>query len=94
MNVISKKRLLSYLKKHSDAKSQLLAWYGEATRARWTNPQHIKNRYPSASFLPNNDVVFNIKGNKYRLVVNIRYESQLVFIKWFGTHSEYDKLDL
>jgi mRNA interferase HigB len=94
MNVISKKRLLGYIKKHSDAKSQLLAWFGEAKRAQWNNPQHIKSRYPSASFLPKNDVVFNVKGNKYRLVVNIRYESQIVFIKWFGTHSEYDKLDL
>ena len=85
--------MLGYAKKHRDAKGQLEAWYHEADRALWTGPQDIKARYSSASFLHGNVVVFNIKGNKYRLVVKVSYGPKVVFVKWFGTHAEYDGED-
>jgi mRNA interferase HigB len=91
MNVIKRKTLIEYGKSHGDAKGQLDAWYDEAVKARWTGPQEIKARYASASFLHKNIVVFNIKGNRYRLVVKVEYQSQIVYVKWFGSHAEYDK---
>ncbi|MBI5191604.1 MAG: type II toxin-antitoxin system HigB family toxin [Nitrospirae bacterium] len=91
MNVIARSRLAGYWKKYRDAKGQLDAWYHEADKAEWAGTQDIKRRYPSASFLHDNIVVFNIKGNKCRLVVKVRYESQAVFVRWFGTHADYDK---
>lgn len=92
MNVLKRKTLIDYGKSYSDAKGQLDAWYDEAVKAHWTGPQEIKDRYASASFLHNNMVIFNIKGNRYRLVVKVNYQSQIVSVKWFGTHAEYDKL--
>ncbi|MBI5696822.1 MAG: type II toxin-antitoxin system HigB family toxin [Nitrospirae bacterium] len=91
MNVIARSRLTGYWKKYRDSKSQLEAWYQEADKASWDGPQDVKRRYPSASILHDNVVVFNIKGNKYRLVVKIQYESRMVLVKWFGTHADYDK---
>lgn len=94
MNVVKRKTLVEYGKKYAGAKGQLDAWYHEAERSRWSGPQDIKERYPSASFLRNNVVVFNIKGNRYRLVVRVEFTAQVVFITWFGPHAEYDKLTL
>jgi len=91
MNVIARKALIEYGKKYADAKSRLDAWYHEADKANWSGPRDIKDRYPSASFLRDDIVIFNIKGNSYRLVVKISYGSRVVLIKWFGTHAEYDK---
>jgi mRNA interferase HigB len=94
MNVVKRKTLIGYGKKYVDAKCQLDAWYHETDKGRWSGPQDIKERYPSASLLRNNVVVFNIKGNRYRLVVRVEYKSQVVFVTWFGPHAEYDKLTL
>jgi mRNA interferase HigB len=94
MNVVKRKTLIEYGKKYVDAKGQLDAWYHEADKARWYGPQDIKVRYPSASLLHNNVVVFNIKGNRYRLIVHVEYKAQVVFITCFGSHAEYDKLTL
>ena len=91
MNVIKRKTLVEYGLIFGDAKSQLDAWYHEVEKASWSGPQEIKERYSSASFLHKNIVIFNIKGNRYRLVVKVEYQSQVVFIKWFGTHADYDK---
>ena len=77
--------------KFIDAKEQLLAWRKEAEKSNWQTPQDIKNRYNSVSFLGNNTVIFNIKGNNYRLVVNIAYKQQAIYVKWFGAHKEYEK---
>jgi mRNA interferase HigB len=77
-----------------DSEGSLRAWHAEAERSSWTGPADIKARYPSASFLAgNNRVIFNIKGNKYRLVVEVRYRWRRVFVRWIGTHSDYDKID-
>jgi len=91
MNIIARKALIEYGNRHADAKGQLDAWYHEAAKAGWRGPQDIKERYPSASFLHDNVVVFNIKGNKYRLVVKVGYAAGVVFVKWFGTHAEYGR---
>lgn len=83
----------SILGKHADAQQPLRAWFGEAERADWTGPQDIKNRYRSADFLSGDRVVFNIKGNKYRLIVAIKYEFKAVYVRFVGTHAEYDAID-
>ncbi len=70
------------------------AWFAEAHRADWRGPMDIKARYPSASVVANNRVVFNIGGNKYRLVVAIRYDARIVFIRFIGTHRQYEKIDV
>ena len=93
MRIISKKTLREFWIKHSDSEHQLKAWYQEANTADWKNPKQIKKEYPSASFLADNRVVFNIKGNTYRLIVKINYEYRIVWVRFIGTHAEYDKID-
>ena len=78
---------------HEDAKAALEAWFHEAVAAKWAGPSDIKQRYPSADVLPGNRMVFNIKGNSYRLVVKIHYNTGIVFIRFLGTHADYDKID-
>ena len=92
MHVISQKKLRDYCNKHKETKSQLEAWYHEAKNADWKNSQEIKEKYRSASIIGGNRVVFNIKGNKYRLVTKINYQMMIVYIRFIGTHKEYDKI--
>jgi mRNA interferase HigB len=87
------KTLKSFWQKHPDAESPLRAWYTEAKRSDWRSPQDIKAAYRGASILRNNRVVFNVKGNTYRLVVAVKYEFQVVYIRFIGTHTEYDKIN-
>lgn len=93
MRIIAKKILREFWQKHPDCEQQLKAWFQETSQAEWKNTKEIKREYPSASFLLDNRVVFNIKGNHYRLVVRINYGYQMVWIRFIGTHSEYDKID-
>ena len=93
MRVISKKILITFWTKHPDAEQGLKAWYEEAINANWLTPQSIKDRYKSASFLGKNRVVFNICGNKYRLIVAIAYKFGAIYVKFIGTHKEYDKVN-
>jgi mRNA interferase HigB len=92
VNVISLITIYQFFRKHADAKGSLLSWYREVAHASWSGPADIKLRYPSASFLSSNMVIFNIKGNHYRLVVQVAYNTKIVMIRWIGTHSEYDKM--
>jgi mRNA interferase HigB len=78
---------------YADSEGPLKAWYAEAERAKWTSPTEIKQQYSTASVLKDGRVVFNIAGNKYRLVVHIHYASGLVYIRFIGTHKEYDSID-
>lgn len=80
--------------RHGDARSQIDAWVREAEDASWRSPSDIKARYPSASFLSDNRVIFNLKGHSYRLEVKVSYELQVVLIKRIGTHAEYSKWKL
>ena len=82
-----------FWEKHSDSEQQLKAWFQETSKADWKNPNDIKTEYPSASILKDNRFVFNIKGNNYRLIVRINFDYQMVWIRFIGTHAEYDKID-
>jgi mRNA interferase HigB len=94
MHILPKSTIEEYIDKHADAKQPLLAWYEETEHADWSCLQDIKDRYSSADYVPKNKVVFNIKGNKYRLVVKIAFKSRTVYILKIGTHAEYDKWDI
>jgi mRNA interferase HigB len=93
MRVIAKKTLRDFWKKHQDCEQQLKAWFEESSNATWINPNEIKKAYPSASFLLDNRVVFNIKGNNYRLIIKVNYKFKIVWIRFIGTHAEYDKVN-
>ncbi len=93
VRVIAKKTLKLFWEKHKGCEQQLKTWYEEVSNADWEIPKDIKEKYPSASFLMNNRVVFNIKGNTYRLIVRINYKYKMVWIRFIGTHAEYDKID-
>ena len=95
MHVISKKKLVEFYEQAGcrDAKGSLEAWYYEAKHAQWASPADVKDQYRSASILKSNRVVFNIAGNKYRLIVRINYHAKTVFVRFVGTHKEYDKTD-
>jgi mRNA interferase HigB len=93
MRVIAKSQLVAFWKKHPDAEQPLKAWHDEATKAVWAKPQDVKNQYGNASILANNRVVFNIKGNDYRLVAAIAYRFQALYVKFVGTHEEYNGIN-
>ena len=91
MKVLGKDKLEQFYEKHTDSKSALIAWHRDACDSSWSSPQDIKIRYRSADFLSENRVIFNIKGNDYRLVVQMRYQNGIAVILWVGTHAEYSK---
>jgi mRNA interferase HigB len=93
MRIIAKRTLREFWAIHSDSEQPLKSWYQEAEDALWRSPNDIKRMYPSASILTDNRVVFNIKGNSYRLIVKINYEYGSLWIRFVGTHAEYDKID-
>jgi mRNA interferase HigB len=93
MRVISVKTLRDFRQKHPDAENVWRAWYTEANRANWQGPQDFKTAYRSSSFLRYSQVVFNIKGNSYRWVVAVKYEFQIVYVRFVGTHAAYDRID-
>jgi mRNA interferase HigB len=93
MRIISRKILREFWERHPEAQQVLRAWYADVKQADWKSPADIKRVYRHASFLAHNRVVFNIKGNTYRLVVTINYEFSLVYIRFVGTHQEYDRID-
>ncbi len=93
MRIIAKKRLREFYERYEDARQSLLSWYREVGKEDWDTPAKVKQKYRSASILGDNRVVFNIKGNKYRLVVKIKYEYRVVYIRFLGTHAQYDAVD-
>lgn len=93
MKVIAISALRSFWERHPAAEQPLKAWYDEARHASWRSPRDVKARYASASFVGRNRVVFNIKGNDYRLVVAVACRFQAVYIKFIGSHAEYDRID-
>jgi mRNA interferase HigB len=93
LRVISKKVLKDFYTKYPDCEQQLKSWYLEANTSNWMSPKEIKKEFPSASFLKENRIVFNIKGNKYRLIVRITFKYQMIWIRFVGTHEEYNKID-
>lgn len=93
MRVITKKILREFWINHNDCEQQLKSWYKEASNAEWKNSNEIKLEYPTASIIGDNRVVFNIKGNTYRLVIKINFDYQIIWIRFIGTHAEYDKIN-
>ena len=93
-NIIARKTLLEYCNKYPDATTALSEWYFELLNCNFVNFNELKNVYGNASLVGDDRVVFNIMGNKYRLVVRIVFEFKAVQIKWFGTHNEYDKINV
>lgn len=94
MTIVGRDKLHKFGRSHHDAKAALDSWFNEVSHADWKTTQDVKKRYRSADFLAGNRVIFNIKGNHYRLVVRLRYQRGIVLIEWVGTHAEYDKLRL
>lgn len=93
MRIIAVKTLKFYWEKYPDAQAALFAWYEEVSEADWSSPNEMKVQFRSASVITGKRVVFNIHGNNYRLLVDIEFKFKIVFIVWFGTHKDYDKLD-
>ena len=93
MHIVSLKTLRIFWKTHPDAEQPLRAWYAIVSRAQWRTPSDIKAEYSSASFVGNNRIVFNIKGNHYRLIVLVKYQKGRLFIRFVGTHAEYNRID-
>lgn len=93
MRVIAIGTLRDFWAKHPQAETPLRAWFAEASRAVWKTPADIKAAHRNASFLENNRVVFNIKGNDFRLIVAVHYNREMMFVRFIGTHADYDALD-
>ena len=93
MKIIAVKALREFWEKFPGAEQPLKAWIDEVRKALWTQPADIKNNYRNASILKNRRVVFNIKGNAYRVVVSVAYRFGAVYIKFIGTHEQYDVID-
>lgn len=93
MRIIAVKTLKLYANKKVEAEQSLLIWYQNANKAAWKNHNELKDQIGNASMVGDKRVVFNIHGNKYRLIVDIEYRLQIIFIVWIGTHKEYDSID-
>jgi len=94
MRIIAVKTLNDYGKNKREAEQPLLIWYQQAVKAKWKNHNELKQQFGNTSVITDKRVVFNIHGNKYRLIVYIEYYLQIIFIVWIGTHKEYDKIDV
>lgn len=95
MRIISRSTLKKFWEqsRYKDSEEPLKSWFDEAKQANWKSPQDIKDKFRKASFLNNNRVVFDIQGNKYRLIVAIKYEFGICYIRFIGTHKQYDQID-
>lgn len=93
MHIVSKKKLKEFWDSHADAREPLQLWFTQARASKWKTPQDVKDFRADVSIISNNRLVFNIKGNAYRLVVKMSYKKGRAFIRFVGTHAEYDKID-
>ena len=94
MRIIARRTLRTFWEKHADAEQPLRAWFKFASAAEWVSPASVKRDHTNASILEDNRVCFNIGGNKYRLAVKINYAYRVIYIRFIGTHAEYDKIDV
>jgi len=92
--IVAKRTLKEFWEKYPDSEQYLKTWYDTARRANWQSSNDIKSTYASASILKDGRVVFNVKGNSYRLIVRFNFEKQWAFIRFIGTHTEYDKVNV
>jgi mRNA interferase HigB len=91
MRVVGRETLDRFCSRHTDARKWISSWLSEVESSAWATPQAIKDRYATASFVGGNTVIFNVKGNDYRLEVTMAYRNGVVAVKWIGTHAEYDE---
>jgi mRNA interferase HigB len=94
VRIIAKSTLRAFWAVHPDAEEPLLAWYREVEKEDWSEPAQVKEKYRNASIVKGNRVVFNIKGNDYRLVVRINYPYRMIYVRFVGTHAEYDRVNV
>ena len=93
MRIIALSTIKEFWEKHPDSEEPLKAWYAVTRAADWKNPQEVKKAYGNSSILQDGRVVFNIEGNKYRMVAWINYPYRVLYVRFIGTHKEYDKID-
>lgn len=93
MRVVGTDKLSEFLALHPPARTWVRTWLADARLATWGTPNDVKFRYSTVSFLPDNMVIFNVKGNDYRLVTQVAYKTKIVAIRWIGTHAEYSKIN-
>jgi mRNA interferase HigB len=93
VRIIARRTIREFWHRHPETEQALRAWFYDARRAVWKSPTDIKRTYANASLIGSNRVVFNIKGNRYRLVVAINYDYQICYIRFLGTHAEYEQID-
>jgi mRNA interferase HigB len=93
MRIIARSTLRTFWEKHTDTEGALKAWYQETNQGHWQTPEDVKSVYAAVSIVPGNRIVFNIKGNRYRLVTTVNYRFGIVYIRFIGSHQEYDKID-
>ncbi len=91
--IFAKSTLREFWEKHPDSEQYLKTWFDTAMNANWKTPNDIKKSYVNVSILKSSRIVFNIKGNSYRLIIKFNFEKQLAFVRFIGTHSDYDKID-
>tara|TARA_B100000959_G_C14991595_1_gene628155 strand:- start:4302 stop:4586 length:285 start_codon:yes stop_codon:yes gene_type:complete len=91
MTLVGREKLHCFILNHANARNWIENWITDVQNATWKDSRNIKDRYSNSSFLANNIVIFNVKGNRYRLEVQIAYKTQKVIVKWIGTHAEYSK---
>lgn len=93
MRIVAKSTLRDYWEKHPDCEQALLSWYKTSIRAKWKNFNEVRNQFGTCKILGDDRIIFKIKGNQYRLIVKISFANQLIFIRFIGTHSEYDLIN-
>lgn len=93
MRIISKRKLTEYWEKHPESERPLTNWYNVSRKADWENINQVKDTFPYVSILSNSRIVFNVKGNDFRLIIEARFNIRLLYICWVGTHADYDKID-
>lgn len=93
MNIIVRRSILYYIQRYPNGKNALLIWYNEFLNHDFSSFQELKAVYGNASIIPNNRVIFNIKGNDYRLIISINFAQRAAYVIWFGTHREYDAIN-
>ena len=93
MRVFAKKILREFWQKYPDSEEQLKPWFQEAEKGNWPNPNYVKDEFPKSRLISGNRVIINIRGNNYRLVIRVNYKYGMIWIRFVGTHKEYDKID-
>jgi len=94
VQIVARRTLRAFWERHADAEQPLRAWYHDVRKADWRSPADVKRVYPNASIIGENRIVFNIGGNKYRLVVAVNYPYRMCYVRFVGTHQAYDRIDV